>query len=130
VRFLQTLADKLFGRFTPVAPFVQAFADGLRNDPANYSCVIDRQAGVLEFAQREGELARNGLTVTFQRSEKAKFSVVVANFIFDLVAINRREANLLKGAAADWLLHLEENGAAIRAVGKRSVGFTCIGRAA
>jgi hypothetical protein len=106
VRIFTKLANKLFGRFIPVAPFVQAMADGLCKDPTNYAMTLMASHTKLEFRQKEGALADNGFVLTIRREPVLTASL--STMFFDAVAINAKEGQLLTGAAEAWITSGEQ----------------------
>lgn len=121
VGLLRKLGYALFGPITPVAPFINDIVQGLASDPSNYALTVDPGRAMV-FRQLRGMLADNGLEVTFALV-KGKPTVTVSNYIFDIIPVNFKEAQLLAFAAENWCKGLAADLPGTL-VGKRSYYFS------
>lgn len=100
------LADKLFGRFTPVASFVTEFTNGLQERPADFSGTVRAYADgkvTLDVRALRGAMGDNGIVVSISNLPKGGVVVSVETYYFDDVKINYREAKLLARAIEVWI---------------------------
>lgn len=100
---LRRLHLKVTGFFTPVAPFVTDFVDGLRDNPRDYVLVVSGDRSTIHVRQMRGYLADQGFFVILRAAGGDKFDISARSFMFEDIALNAKEAALIARAVEVWI---------------------------